>query len=125
MYIIAEEIHASGVMAVVCGGLLMALYNYYFWSSSSRIQAEKVWNILTFIFNGFVFLLIGLDLPQIISGLNKDGIDCYQATYYGILISVILVRILAAYLVMFVMKLVRKLKKIDDKSKSIGIKRVL
>ncbi len=98
MYIVAEEVHSSGVMAVVCGGLLFANSGTGFLSSSSRLKSISVWEAIAFLLNGLVFLLIGLDLPEIIEGMN--GIPLNTAVGYGLLITgtLILVRIFAAYL---------------------------
>lgn len=99
MYIVAEEVHASGVLAVVSGGLFVSYHRHKFLTSSSRLRAENVWQSFVFLLNGLVFMLIGLDLPEIVSGLREEGIDIYQATGYGLLITLVLVvgRMLAAY----------------------------
>ncbi|GAB3017746.1 Na+/H+ antiporter [Niabella terrae] len=99
MYILAEEVHASGVLAVVSGGLLLSYYRNHFLTSSSRLRGEMVWQSFVFLLNGLVFLLIGLDLPEIMAGLRDEGISFYQATGYGLLISLVLIvgRLLAAY----------------------------
>lgn len=107
MYIAAEELHSSGVLAVVSGGLLLSNKRHYFLNSTSRLRSVNVWESLIFILNGIVFLLIGLDLPEIVTGL-KD-ISLFSAIGYGVLITIviILVRILASYgaiLVTLVMK---------------------
>lgn len=97
MYIAAEEMHTSGVLAVVTGGLLLSNNRHLFLSSSSRLRGVNVWESLCFVLNGLVFALIGLDLPEITSGLGKVSIG--TAISYGVLITIVLiaVRILAAY----------------------------
>ncbi|WP_400262130.1 Na+/H+ antiporter [Sphingobacterium sp. SG20118] len=97
MYIAAEEVHSSGVLAVVSGGLLLSNKRHSFLSSSSRLRGINVWQSLVFLLNGLVFLLIGLDLPEITSGL--EGVSISVAIGYGLLVTavLILVRILAAY----------------------------
>ena len=97
MYIIAEEVHSSGVLAVVSGGLLLSNNRHHFLSSSSRLRGVNVWESLVFVLNGLVFLLIGLDLPEITSGLESIGI--YTAIGYGLLITFVLIvgRILSGY----------------------------
>lgn len=99
MYIIAEEAHSSGVLAVVSGGLFLANRKHLFLSSESRVKASSVWESFSFILNGLVFILIGLDLPEIVEGLEKEGADMKTAIGYGVLITVVLVvvRIIAAY----------------------------
>ncbi|RMZ59872.1 Na+/H+ antiporter [Chryseobacterium nematophagum] len=97
MYIAAEEIHGSGVLAVVSGGLFLSNKRHHFLSSSSRLRGVNVWESLVFVLNGLVFMLIGLDLPEIISGL--EGVGLSSAIGYGVLITLVLiiVRILSSY----------------------------
>lgn len=98
-YVIAEELHSSGVLAVVSGGLLLSHRRHYFLSSSSRLRGVNVWESIVFVLNGLVFLLIGLELPEIIAGMKKDHIDFSSALGYGLLITgtLIVVRIISAY----------------------------
>jgi monovalent cation/hydrogen antiporter len=73
VYLTAESIHASGVLAVVACGLYLGRGSAHFFSPAVRIQADSVWNVLTFILNGFVFVLIGLQLPIV-----REGIKSYS-----------------------------------------------
>ena len=116
MYIIAEEVHASGVMAVVCGGLYLAYHNIHILSSSSRIRGINVWHSFTFLLNGLVFLLIGLGLPDIVEGLKKDGISLYDASIYGVLVTIVLivVRLLASYGAVIVTKVMSNFITVAD-----------
>lgn len=102
MYWLAEQAHSSGVLAVVCGGLYMSNKNTTFLNSSSRIMAYNVWGSLIFILNGIVFLIIGLDLPEIVAGLRNEGTPLRTAIGYGLLITAVLVlaRIVSAYAAM-------------------------
>ena len=97
MYIAAEEVHSSGVLAVVSGGLMLSNRRHHFLSASSRLRGINVWESLVFVLNGLVFLLIGLDLPEIVSGLG--GVSISAAIGYGLLVTAVLivVRILSAY----------------------------
>ncbi|MBC7556903.1 MAG: Na+/H+ antiporter [Chryseobacterium sp.] len=97
MYLGAEEIHASGVLAVVSGGLFLSYRSHDFLNSSSRLRAITVWESFSFLLNGIVFILIGLDLPEIVSGLGDTNI--YTAIGYGFAVTgvLVLVRIFAAY----------------------------
>ncbi|PZF74835.1 Na+/H+ antiporter [Taibaiella soli] len=99
MYIGAEEIHGSGVLAVVSGGLLLSNRRHHFLRSASRLRGVNVWGSLVFVLNGIVFLMIGLDLPEIMEGLRQEGISFSGAVGYGLLITVVLivVRILSGY----------------------------
>ncbi len=114
MYLVAEELHASGVLAVVCGGLLLYNRSHSFLATSSRLGTLNVWSSLVFLLNGIVFMMIGLDLPQIVSGLETD---LFTAFGYGVLITVILVitRIVAAYGAVFTTMIMRNFITVADR----------
>ena len=114
MYLVAEELHASGVLAVVSGGLLLSNRSHSFLATSSRLGTLNVWSSLVFLLNGIVFMMIGLDLPQIVSGLETD---LFTAFGYGVLITVILVitRIVAAYGAVFITMIMRNFITVADR----------
>src|SRR5438552_1246080 len=68
-YFSGESLHVSGILAVVIAGM------YYGWraprvlSGRMRLQAVPVWEMVLFILNGVLFMLIGLQLPQVIHAL--------------------------------------------------------
>ncbi|MGX8007877.1 Na+/H+ antiporter [Mesorhizobium sp. ORM8.1] len=66
-YLIAEHFGASGILAAVTAGLLTGYSGIVrFMAVSARIQAFSLWSILIFMFNGALFILLGLQLPDII-----------------------------------------------------------
>src|SRR5437879_6390230 len=93
-YLPAEQFGVSGVLAVVTTGL------YHGWripemtTSRTRLAAGPVWRMLEFLLNGFIFLLIGLQLPAVLHHLSARAPS--QLVWYAVLISiaVILIRIL-------------------------------
>lgn len=91
MYIVAEQFHYSGVMAVVSGGLFLSYRSNDIFSHNTRIQAYSFWETLIFLLNGLVFILIGLQLPQVINGL--EGYSIGMTVLYAIIISLITVAI--------------------------------
>jgi CPA1 family monovalent cation:H+ antiporter len=94
MYITAEHFHFSGVLAVVSGGLFVSYRSHDALTYGSRLQSQSVWNVLIFLLNGVVFILIGLQLPGIVRGLGEYSLGA--AIVYGLVISVVavLIRIL-------------------------------
>jgi Na+/H+ antiporter len=89
MYYSAEYFHFSGVLSVVCGGLLLSNKRQSMLNYVSRIQGVNVWTSIVFVLNGLIFLLIGLQLPSIISQLGDTSLG--MATWYGIVISITLI----------------------------------
>lgn len=114
MYIAAEEVHSSGVLAVVCGGLLLSNKRHLFLSSTSRLHSYNVWESFCFVLNGLVFILIGLALPEITAGL--EGVSMAAAIGYGVLITFVLVlgRILSAYGAVIVTLIMRNFITVAD-----------
>lgn len=97
MYLAAESFHFSGVMAVVSGGLFLSYHSHVTLSPQSRLQGYAMWNTITFILNGLVFMLIGLEMPEIMRNLGDYSKG--QAIMYGIIISLVIIvtRILTAF----------------------------
>ena len=89
VYLGADRIHASGVLAVVSCGLFLSRGSSRFFSPAVRIQAWSVWEALNFVLNGFVFVLIGLQLPMLRAAIH--GYDLSTLLTYGALFSAILI----------------------------------
>ena len=118
MYIAAEQVHSSGVLAVVSGGLFLSSKRNYYLTGSSRLRGSNVWQSLVFVLNGLVFLLIGLDLPEISEGLQQEGISLSAAIGYGLLISAVLivVRFLSSYGAVVVTKIASNFITVGDRN---------
>ena len=93
-YLLAEHAHTSGVLAVVSAGLIISWRAREIFSFETRLQTNVVWSTVIFLMNGIVFILIGLQLPEIMKSLEKDGL--LQLLWYGLIISfvTIVIRIL-------------------------------
>ena len=66
----AEELHVSGVLAAVTAGLYMGWHAPTIVSPEGRLQSGAMWEVLTFLLNAALFILIGLQLPLIVNGLD-------------------------------------------------------
>jgi CPA1 family monovalent cation:H+ antiporter len=88
-YLLAAEVHVSGVLAVVIAGLIIGHQRPRSASGASRLQTSAVWRLVDFLLEGFVFLLIGQQLPAVVRGLAKyDGSTI--ATAVAISVGVVL-----------------------------------
>ncbi|HEY6413124.1 MAG TPA: Na+/H+ antiporter [Edaphobacter sp.] len=89
-YLAGEEIRASGVLAVVACGLYTSRQSATFFSPSVRIQVVGAWKALTFVLNGIVFVLIGLQMPYVMAAIHgKYGLATLLE--YGAIFSVVLI----------------------------------
>ncbi len=96
-YILAESLHVSGVLAVVAAGLVRGRYAPEIVSAEMRILARSVWNIFVFLLNSLIFMLIGMQLSNIIGRLK--GFSVGELFLYGFVVSLvaIVVRFLWVY----------------------------
>jgi monovalent cation/hydrogen antiporter len=92
-YIPAEAIHVSGVLAAVTTGIVIGWAAPQISTASMRLQGYAVWEILTFLLNALLFVLIGLQLPMILEGLNKETPLTYLGWAAAVSAAVILTRL--------------------------------
>lgn len=88
-YLAAEAAHCSGVLATIACGLYLGRHSSGLYSLKARIESAAFWNTLDFILNGLVFLLLGLQLPAILSDIRNIGPR--QLLWDGALFSVIVI----------------------------------
>jgi monovalent cation/hydrogen antiporter len=92
-YLLADALQVSGVLAVLSAGLYLSRQSSRFFSSNTRLQANAVWNVLVFLLNGLLFLLIGLQLRSILAAIAGHSLLTliWQALLIGL--AVIAVRL--------------------------------
>lgn len=114
-YLMAEELHLSGVLAVVTSGLFLAWHSSEVFSQQTRLQAGGTWNTILFILNGIIFILIGLQLPVILRNIND--IPFTDLLLYGAIVSitVIVVRIIWVFPGTYLPRISRYVRKNEPK----------
>lgn len=116
-YLIAEHLHFSGILAVVSSGLFLSFYSASIFSNQGRIMIYSVWDFVEFILNGLIFILIGLQLRDVMKGISNYSTG--ELVFYGLLVSavVIVVRFVfvvpAAMLPRVLSKRIRKTETFD------------
>ncbi|MFE5618023.1 Na+/H+ antiporter [Streptomyces sp. NPDC056524] len=95
-YAAAEQVGASGVLAVVVVGLFLGHRNWQV-DFATRIQEEAVWKMVAFILESAVFALIGLQLPYVVQGLGRYGIGEAAGYALGVFVAVVVVRFVWVY----------------------------
>lgn len=108
MYVGAEHFHFSGVLSVVAGGLLMSYNSHCYMSHTTRLQAGNVWNVLIFLMNTVIFILIGLELPVVVAAMKDYTIS--EGIFYSIVIggAIVLTRVVYSYALMYFPRLCSK-----------------
>ncbi|MBY8911381.1 Na+/H+ antiporter [Bacillus sp. YC2] len=74
IYLAAEEIGVSGILAVVAGGITHAVEQDRLESAMVKLQivSSSTWNIILFILNGLVFVILGTQIPDVVSVIFND-----------------------------------------------------
>jgi CPA1 family monovalent cation:H+ antiporter len=103
-YIPAVELGLSGVLAVVTAGLWIGWRSPTMISPQTRLEAFSMWQILAFLLNATLFMLIGLQLPVILDGV--DSRSAGELAGYAALVcaTVIGVRTLWSFTVVYLVR---------------------
>ena len=91
-YLPAERFGLSGVLATVAAGIYVGRHAPRSMSSSVRVAGTAAWQVLLFIINGTVFILIGVQLPSVLEGLGRSPAELIGLAA-AISLTVIVVRI--------------------------------
>jgi Na+/H+ antiporter len=114
-YLPAEEIHASGVIAVVICGLILGHRAPAWQSAASRIAERTNWRTIEFILENTVFLLIGLQVRLIVDKAWAADINHTRliGTCLGILAAVVLIRPVWVFPATYLPRLIPKIREAD------------
>ncbi len=88
-YLPAEEIGVSGVIAAVTVGVYMGWHTPELTTPVTRMQGTAIWEVLTFLLNALLFLLVGLQLPSVIDDI--EGHTTGELIGWGLLISAVVI----------------------------------
>ncbi|MCE9603481.1 MAG: Na+/H+ antiporter [Planctomycetia bacterium] len=101
-YLPAEAIGTSGVLATVAAGMYVSHHASSIFSPATRLHATAVWNVLVFLLNGLAFILIGLQIPDVVYAVAQRPAGHVVGLTALVCLAVIGVRLLwvfpAAYL---------------------------
>ena len=112
------DLYFSGVLAVVTTGLYLGRKGPYIISSGTRLQGYATWELITFLLNGLIFILIGLQLRSVVEGLNEYTAG--QLVSFALLTSltVILVRMVWVFPATYVPRWASRRIRVRDPSPS-------
>jgi len=91
-YLPAELLGVSGVLATVTAGLCVGSRLPYIMQSETRLRSRAVWDMVVFVLNGLVFILIGLQLSAILPALAERSLPSLVGLGLLLSLAVILVR---------------------------------
>ncbi len=91
-FLVAEIIHASGVLAVVVAGLIVSFVSPRVTTASSRRQTDAVWPFGVFLLNGALFILIGLEVQYVVHEISGAMIGWLALTSIAVWATLVVVR---------------------------------
>ncbi|OHR98505.1 Na+/H+ antiporter [Pseudomonas sp. HMSC75E02] len=98
VYMVAEELGVSGILAAVAAGMMQSWTDLLPRQTHTRVLNRSVWSMLEFAFNGVVFLLLGLQLPDILKSVTHHAGDSLWRS------SLLLFYVLAVYAVLILLR---------------------
>lgn len=93
-FLVAEMVHASGVLAVVVAGLIVAYVAPRVTTASSRRQADAAWPFGVFLLNGALFVLIGLEVQYVVHEISAAAIGRLVLLTLAVWVTLLVVRYL-------------------------------
>jgi Na+/H+ antiporter len=105
-FLLAEEIHASGVLAVVVCGLTLTQAGPSQISARTRVRAYAFWDLTTFLLNGALFILVGLQLRGAVEKLPDGSLLTTVVTALAVAAAVIGSRVGWFYTVPYLIRVI-------------------
>jgi Na+/H+ antiporter len=96
-YVAAEKVHASGVLATVIAGLYISAVSLDVIEPGTRLRTLAFWDSASFLLDGFLFVLIGVQVPSIIGRI--DDADLVTLSLYALLVSVVVLGVRGLWMV--------------------------
>jgi CPA1 family monovalent cation:H+ antiporter len=110
-FIPAEEVHASGVIAVVTAGLITGHQSARRFAAHDRISERTNWRTIQLLLENGVFLLMGFELTSVVSAVADDGLA--RTLVIGVLATAALVLLRGAFVIPLIAMLRRQQRRAD------------
>ncbi|MEV8506137.1 Na+/H+ antiporter [Actinoplanes sp. NPDC051475] len=112
--IVAEKLQSSSVVAVVVAGLYLGHRIPYLLSPTSRLQMDAVWRLIIFLLEGVVFLLVGLQLRDLVSHLETDVATTVRVTVL-VFLTLVAVRFVWMYPATYLARLLPRIRAREER----------
>jgi Na+/H+ antiporter len=112
--IIAERLHTSSVVAVVIAGLYLGHRIPTLLSPTSRLQMDAVWRLVTFLLEGLVFLLVGLQLRELVAELETPLATTLRVTG-AVIVALVVTRFVWIYPATYLARLVPRIRAREER----------
>jgi CPA1 family monovalent cation:H+ antiporter len=119
-FIPAEGVHASGVIAVVVAGLYSGHHSAKVLSPQARLSERVNWRTAQFVLENGVFLLMGLEISTVVSGVHRSGLSVGVAIALGLLMTVVVIVIRFLFVAPLLLFLRRREARAEERHNRFG-----
>jgi len=114
-YLPAEEVHASGVLAVVVAGLILGHRAPMIQSATARVMERTNWATIQFLLENAVFFLIGMQVREVVDDLAASSLPMSQIVLTAVLVllAVIVLRIVWVFPATYLPRLIPAIRRAD------------
>ena len=113
IYLLAEQLGVSGVLATVVAGLVHGRSGPVIFGPTTRVRGETVWEFVVFLVNGLVFILIGLQLQDVHEGLDGRTTGELVSAALAVVATVVVVRVVWVFPATYLVRLVPRIRARD------------
>ncbi|WP_263141473.1 Na+/H+ antiporter [Pseudomonas sp. RIT-PI-AD] len=97
-YVAAEHLGVSGILSAVAAGMMQSRVDLLPRQTATRLLNHSVWAMLEYAFNGLIFLLLGLQLPDIVKAATRHSEQLWSTA------ALLFVEVLAIFLVLMLLR---------------------
>ena len=98
-YLAADRLEVSGILAVVTAGIYAGIDDNRHLTLETRLKAWDVWEMLLFVLNGLVFLILGLQLRRVVEGMGDHS--AAQVAWYALAVSITVILVRFVWIIPF------------------------
>ena len=95
-YIIADRVGTSGILATVAAGIVVQWRSETFSAPAARLQSQGFWELVTFLLNALLFLLVGFQFSAVVDGI--EGRDALTLAVAALAVAVAAVALRIAWM---------------------------
>lgn len=102
IYMVAEEFHVSGILAVVTAGVIHGIERDRLQSSTTKLQivSTNTWSVLGYLLNGLVFTLLGFMIPSVYQEVESN---LNRGTLFGISVLIVLLLLVIRFIWVYIL----------------------
>lgn len=92
LYVVAEEVNGSGILAIVVAALVIAHSQNADPGHRGRLQSATVWRHITFVLQAIAFFLVGMEIPAVLGRLDATGVRDVAILVPAVVVTLIVTR---------------------------------